>query len=866
MLRATAPAACRDCAQMGFGGPVENRYTAFDSICQGAACGAPGYPKLSINLANLTAYLHVTDLALGGPGAPFLLERSYNSDNTQPGPFGVGWSFNLGDRLMPQSDGTLMLVRGSGTTDVFAPGFSSASNGSGYFAVTGTTDTLSANNDGSFTLSTPGSKTTRVFNAKGFLTAIQNSGVTTVALTYDSSGNLATATYRSRAVTFASDGAGHILSLADSAGRSATFSYTGDGHLAQQTGADGQTVAYQYDGNGNLTVIAYPNGNLSIAWLLDPPFTSVASVTTPDGAVRTYSVPQTPTQIQLTDGGGNSTWYTSSAAGLLLAVTDAYNNTLSYGYDASGRRTQTVDAMGDTETFAYDGSGNLTSATDALGNKWTATYTANGPAGITDPRGNVYTFGYDASGNLISVTDPLSGGLTATRATAGQIASLTNALGAKSAYQYGSDGMLSAFVDALGGNWAYQYDSAARVQSRTDPGGTTLTPTYNAGLHPASVANGASQLNYDFSGQVRDALGRLTQYTDSFGNQVTYTYNASGLLAGITLPSGKAVTYKYDKANRLTQVADWQGDSVVYSYDAAGWPLSASVAGGPVAIYQYDTAHRLRAIVSTAADGTPVAGYRYTLDAAGNRTQVSALEPVATLPPLAAYTISYDPANHPLSRSDGQTYQYNADGELTAIGGSGNLSLAYDPFGRLSSASGAASTTYGYDSEGLRASVSSMRLVYDPSAPDPRVVAQLDGSNNPVAWYVYGLGLAWQVTADGNAWFYHFDGDGNVVAVSNPSKGVVNRYRYDALGRLVASTEAVPNLFHAHGQRGWVDDGDGLLFTGSRYLFPDLRLTLPGLVELWPPAPQLAPDLAGAGACFTGSAANCAFATGRRGQ
>ncbi len=417
----------------------------------------------------------------------------------------------------------------------------------------------------------------------------------------------------------------------------------------------------------------------------------------------------------------------------------------------------------------------------------------------------------------------------------------------------------------MGGNWAYQYDNAARVQSRSYAGGVTLSATYNSGLHPASVANGGSQLIYDFTGRLRDPLGRLTQYTDSFGNQVGYTYNGTGLLASMTLPGGKTVTYQYDQANRLAQVADWQGDTAVYSYDAAGWPLSVSISGGPIAMYQYDAAHRLRAIVSTGPDGTPVAGYRYTLDAAGNRTALSALEPVATLPALPSYNITYNSANDPLSRSDGQTYQYDADNDLTTIGGSGNLTLTYDPFERLSAVTSAASTTYTYDSEGLRVTVSGARLVYDPSGREPRVVAQVDGSNNPVAWYIYGLGLAWEVSSNGTPYFYHFDGDGNVVAVSNPTAGVVNTYRYDPLGRLLAANETVPNLFHAHGEHGWVDDGNGLLFTGSRYLYPDLLRLCPA-ADLRPPSPSLTPHFAGAGACFTEGAMDCAFSAGRRRQ
>lgn len=860
MMRATAPGTCRDCAQMGFGGPSDYRYTAFDTLCSGDACVNQGYARVSVNLANLTLYIHVTDLALGGPGSPFRLERSYNSDNQQAGPFGVGWSFSLGDTLTVDSDGTVTLRRGSGRMDVFAPAFGGAS----YFAVTATSDTLAANQNGGYTLTGAGGA--RIFNAAGRLTAVQSGGVAIAALAYDSNGNLATATYRGRALNFTNDGNGHITGFADSTGRGVSFTYTGDGHLAQQTNADGTTIAYQYDGTGNLTAVVYGGGTLAVAWLSDPPFTSVASITTPDGAVRKYATPLSPTEIQLTDGGGTVTQYTSSAGGLLLSVTNGYNYTLSYGYDSSGRRTSATDALGDTQTFTYDANNNLISAVDGLGNKWAATYGASGVATITDPRGNAYSFTYNAAGSLVSVTNPASGGLTATRTATGQIASLSNALAGATAYQYGADGLLAAFTDALGGAWNWQYDAAARVSARTDPSGATLAATYGTGLRPAGIANGASQLTYDFSGQQRDALNRLVKYTDSFGNQIGYTYNASGLLSGITLPGGATVSYQYDQANRLLQVADWLGDTAVYSYDAAGDPLSVTVTGGPLAIYQYDGARRLRAILSTGPDGTPIAGYRYTLDAAGNRTAVSALEPVATLPPLAQYTVSYNPAGHPLTRSDGQTYQYDPRDLLTAIQGPGAASLTYDPFGRLAGFNGAVAAIYGYDSEGLRSSVSGAHWLYDPSGGRPRVAAQLDGSNNPVAWYVYGLGLLWQVTANGTPYFYHFDGDGNVVAMSNPTAGVVNTYRYDPLGRLAAANENVPNPFHAHGAMGWVDDGDGLLFSGGGYLFPDLRLTLPGRVDLAPPAPGLMPQLNGLGACFTDGVAACSFQAGGRGR
>jgi YD repeat-containing protein len=485
-------------------------------------------------------------------------------------------------------------------------------------------------------------------------------------------------------------------------------------------------------------------------------------------------------------------------------------------------------------------------------------------ARVTDPKRNVWTFKYDETGNLVGVTDPVAGASSATRTAAGQIASLGDANGNRSSYQYNSDGLLTAFTDALGGKWTYEYDGAARASARTDPAGATLRAGYTPRNRIASLSAGDASTTFDYDRLKRDSLMRAVGYTDSFGNQIAYKYDAAGQLAALTLPGGKTVTYQYDHLRRLSTVADWAGNMALYRYDAAGYPLSVSVSGGPVTIYQYDTARNLRAIVSTGPDGAPVAGYRYSVDANGNRTGVSAMEPNPSGGTLPAYTFGYDGANRPATRSDGQSYRYDARGNLSAISGSRTATLAYDAFGRLSSMAAENTAFYGYDSMGLRVSRSDRRLVWDAAGVKPRVVVETDSSNTPIAWYVYGLGLLWKVTADGTPYFYHCDGDGNVVAMSNATSGVVNRYRYDPSGRLIASDEAVENMFRARGESGWIDDGNGLIFTGSEFQFPELRLVLPATADPSPPAPDLRPQLKGAGACFFEGVANCAFPSARR--
>ncbi len=865
ILRSPGWTACRDCAQSAFGGPGENRFTPYDALCSGAACRDAGFPQVFVNAANLTLFVRVADLAFGGPAPALTLEHSFNMDDTRGGVLGIGWSFSLGDTLTTDPDGTLVLRRGSGRTDRFA----AAAGSSALFPVTGTTDSLSRAADGTYTLRAAASTTTRLFTTDGKLLAIQDGAAVRVSLDYDSSGHLTAAHYRGKLIGFATDTAGRIASIKDAAGRSVSFTYTADGRLAQQTNADGGATAYQYDASGNLASIAWSGGKTAIAYTGDPGFLSVASIATPDTAVRHYDIPLTPEQIRVTDGNGDATLYTSTALGLLQTVAysndAAAGNTITYAYDAAGNRINAVNGAGEKVTFTYDSSNNLTAITDAANNRWSATYTNGVPARITDPNKNVWILAYDNSGNLASVTDPRTFAVLATRNAAGQILSLADPKGNTRGYQYNADGLLTGFTDALGNAWAWTYDGAARPSTQTDPAGVTLAASYTTGNRIASLSAGNTQTAFDYSGIQRDSLNRLSRYTDSFGNQLTYTYDAASQLTGITLPGGKTVAYQYDHLHRLGMVSDWEGNFALYSYDTAGWPVSLSVSGGPVAIYQYDSARNLRAIVSTGPDGTPVAGYRYTVDANGNRTAVSALEPntsAVARPPSLVY--SFDAANHPISRSDGMTYTYDARGNLSAIQGASNVKLAYDAFGRLQSLAGDATGSYTYDSTGLRTIHNDRRLLYDLSGGQPRVVMETDSSNTPIAWYVYGLGLLWKVTADGTPYFYHFDGDGNTVALSNPTAGVVNRYRYDAQGRLVSANEGVENVFRAHGEAGWMDDGNGLLFTGSQFQFPELRLTLPATADPSPPVPGLQPQLSGPGACFFEGVANCLAATGRR--
>ena len=247
------------------------------------------------------------------------------------------------------------------------------------------------------------------------------------------------------------------------------------------------------------------------------------------------------------------------------------------------------------------------------------------------------------------------------------------------------------------------------------------------------------------------------QYTlDAVGNhrQVNQTEQLP------TIPVVGQSAYAYDSDNRMTN-----SEGQVQGFDANGNMLSISGTNllaydyenrltqtsfaGTTNIYQYDGARNLRAIVSTGPDGATVAGYRYTLDPNGNRTAVSALEPNTnvTKPASGTTTYSFDANNHPISRTDGATYRYDARGNLAAIAGPVNLTFTYDFYGRLNGYSGDTASSSSYDSTGLRTIRNGRRLVYDLSGglsgERPRVAMETDTGNAPVAWYIYGLGLLW---------------------------------------------------------------------------------------------------------------------------
>jgi RHS repeat-associated protein len=104
------------------------------------------------------------------------------------------------------------------------------------------------------------------------------------------------------------------------------------------------------------------------------------------------------------------------------------------------------------------------------------------------------------------------------------------------------------------------------------------------------------------------------------------------------------------------------------------------------------------------------------------------------------------------------------------------------------------------------------------------VIAEYDENDNLLRKFVYGPGIDEPIcmidVADNNAvYYYHFDGLGSVIALSNANKQIIERYSYDVFGE-PNRTSDVNNPYLFTGRR--YDPEAGLYYYRARYYAYDI--------------------------------------------
>jgi len=657
-----------------------------------------------------------------------------------------------------------------------------------------------------------GNTSTNSYDAQGNRTLVTNALGQSTTLTYDGVGRkLTKKDALNHITTYAYDAIDNLSSVTDPAGKAASSTYDGNSNRLSDTDRLAHTTQYSYD----------------VKDLLATSTDALTGVVT-----NTYDGNDHKTSV--TDKLGNVTSFAYDSVGNLVSSTDPLGNISLFGFDGNGNRLTVTDPLGQVSTFAYDALNRLVAAADALGNTNTTTYDLLGRVlTSTNAKGQVTTFAYDKLGRLLTVTDANSATVTYTYDANGNRLSMTDQKGNGTTYAYDVLNRLSSKTEALGNITSYQYDAVGNRSQVTQADTSVINYAYDALDRLSSVTYPDATsvtLSYDFNGNRTkmvdslgtaayqyDALNRQTGFTDAFGKTVLYAYDAGGNRTTLTYPDGKLVGYAYDTLNRLSRVTDWLTNTTSYTYDAAGRLTGIANPNGTSTSNSYDVANRLTSI-SNKLGSTVQSSYAFTLDALGNHSSATVLQPV--LPGFISGTVNntHDTENR-LTTSGGTANSFDANGNLLTKGAD---SLVWDFENRLKQSTLAgASVQYQYDGLGNRFARSSggvtKRYVLDPSSNLTKVLAETDATGNITAYYVYGLGLVSRVLPDATARYYQFDSRGSTVALTDASGAVTDSYAYDPFGKLANSVGSTANPYKYVGRYGVMDEGNGLNYIRARY-------------------------------------------------
>jgi RHS repeat-associated protein len=460
-----------------------------------------------------------------------------------------------------------------------------------------------------------------------------------------------------------------------------------------------------------------------------------------------------------------------------------------------------------TTTLTHDGLSRIATVKDGL--LQTTTYHYDGDdrvSSIDYPNGTTVSYTYDGDGNITQVSD--SNGLQS------------------ETYVYDHKNRLTSDSGATG-NDTYTYDAADNLATVTDGGGT-VTYAYDAANNAcwvfvgtssngcATAPTGATKFDYN-----EDNRRKATHYPGSVDMTTTWDNDdriteIKALKSGVLTPLtdfkydfvNANVTPKRDESVRQSVLDTVTNNKTTYSYDTKGRLLQAQTK-------------------NQGGSGSVVSDVGYVYDANGNRCFNNSTDPgtgaTCTSPPSAVTkTWHYDTANE-LCWSLGSvstastctaptgatTFAYDADGQETSESGRGSLS--WNSRHQATSVFGTSMTYFGGDNS-LRLTSGTASFKYNALGLGTKTVS---GTS---AYYTRDPNgqLVSDRTGSGT-YYYLFDGLGSVVALTDSTGSVAQRYSYTPWG-IVTPTGSVDNPWQF--ASGYYESGPATVKFGQRYYDP----------------------------------------------
>jgi len=105
------------------------------------------------------------------------------------------------------------------------------------------------------------------------------------------------------------------------------------------------------------------------------------------------------------------------------------------------------------------------------------------------------------------------------------------------------------------------------------------------------------------------------------------------------------------------------------------------------------------------------------------------------------------------------------------------------------------------------------KYVYD----NEDIIAEYDGNNQLIASYTHGPGIDEPISmTNGQTYYYHADALGSIIAITNSTGNVVQRYEYDSFGNIVSVLDPNFKQPYTYTAREY-DEETGLYYYRARY-------------------------------------------------
>ena len=680
------------------------------------------------------------------------------------------------------------------------------------------------------------------------------------------------------------DAVGNLIARTDELGNTSSNVYDHAGRMIASVDPLGRTTQYAYPvgKRGAQLAVIRASGRIT-EYAYDAAWQRVAQIEAPgtaEEAVTQWTYDLDGNATVMTDPLGHAAVSFYNALNRRVAVSNALGYVTAYFYDPAGNLLLTLRPDGTGTTNAYDAVDRLVSVTDAKGETIQYGYDAVGRmTSMTDANGNVTQWDYDLLGRLTTKTYDDDTEVAYTYDENGNLATATWANGVVRTYTYDARNRLTAidYSDATPAV-SFAYDDAGRMTGKSssaasfvyayDDAGQLTGETQTLAGHPAGALSIAYGYNVD---------GNRASVTYPHGQAVTYGYTGRSQLASVTKAGPPPVmSYQYDLAGRVVLKGRENGTFTDLGYDAVN-QLLAAVHHDPVPAvldsveYGYDSVGR-RFYAKYADD----IGDRFGYDAIDQvvDVQYDVVDPDTSPGPGASYEESeYDPMGNRLEFDDNGSVDIYEPNNLNQYAEIDDVALSYDLNGNLTEDnSGKVST---WDGENRMLSVQpdsptngDIRVEYTYDAGSRRVKAvdyarvrglwsvvrsrffiydawnvleehHYDGADQLIGarYYTWGSDLSGSMQGAGGiggllmtedtvgtnaVYYHHYDGNGNVILLSDHTGTASASYRYAAFGstRYAAGPHAALNPYRFSTKP--VEEATGLYYYGQRYYKPEM--------------------------------------------